>query len=226
MAIVLAVTVACVRRGQRGGDADSHDYRPLGNMSDIDIGTSNLLICSLYSLADGGFPDPKLYVSAREIKLLSLIGHGSFASVHRGQWRGTTVAVKKLHPHMRESSMSDFVREASLMLYSLPDIGFSPRSPLISFRRHLRHPNIVALMAISRDEETISIITEYLERGSLDDILRNEGIVIEPEHVRCLALDAAKGMTYLHAAGVIHRDLKCGNLLVDKDWNVKVPFAP
>lgn len=83
-------------------------------------------------------------------------------------------------------------------------------------------------MGLSRDEETFSIITEYLDRGSLDDILHNAAIVIEPEHVRLFALDAAKGMTYLHAAGVLHRDLKCGNLLVDKDWNVKVavPYLP
>lgn len=184
MAITLAVTLACVRhRNRKLHGGSGHEYRPLGSLS-VDL-------------------DPKVYVSSSDIKLINLVGHGSFASVHKGMWRGTPVAVKRLHPHMRDTSMSDFVREAALML-------------------NLRHPNVVALMGISRDEDTFSIITEFLERGSLDDILHNASIIIEPEHVRLFALDAAKGMTYLHAAGVLHRDLKCGNLLVDKDWNVKV----
>lgn len=166
-------------------------------------------------------------MSAKEIKLIALIGHGSFAAVHKGTFRGTTVAVKKLHPHMRETSMSDFVREAALMLC---EDSFQMQFAAVLTRLHnvsnLRHPNIVALMAITSDSDTISIITEFLDRGSLDEILHTAAILIEPEHVRRFALDAAKGMTYLHAAGVIHRDLKCGNLLIDKDWNAKVVSLP
>ena len=56
-------------------------------------------------------------------------------------------------------------------------------------------------MALSRGKDSVSIITEYLERGSLEDLLHRDSVIIEPDHVRRFALDTAKGMTYLHAAG-------------------------
>lgn len=40
--------------------------------------------------------------------------------------------------------------------------------------------------------------------------------------IRKMCVDTCKGMTYLHSVGICHRDLKTGNLLVDKDWNIKV----
>uniref|UniRef100_A0A6B2LD35 Protein kinase domain-containing protein n=1 Tax=Arcella intermedia TaxID=1963864 RepID=A0A6B2LD35_9EUKA len=87
---------------------------------------------------------------------------------------------------------------------------------------HLRHPNIVAFLGGCLNPPDIFIVTEYMERGDLFSILNNPNIIIEEFHKRKFTLDTVKGMTYLHSKNIIHRDLKTYNLLVDKDWDVKV----
>lgn len=61
-----------------------------------------------------------------------------------------------------------------------------------------------------------------MPRGSLYDVLHNTSIEI-PFHFRVkMGLDILKGLQYIHSAGIIHRDLKSPNLLLDKNWNIKV----
>lgn len=92
----------------------------------------------------------------------------------------------------------------------------------------LRHPCIVMYLGVCL--EPTALITEYCARGSLSDVLRrartSPALAAQLDWPRRLnmALDAAKGMLYLHACGppIIHRDLKSPNLLVDKHWRVKV----
>lgn len=132
--------------------------------------------------------------------------------MHRGTWHGTEVALKVIKPM---SSEQVFVKEAKIM-------------------RQLRHPNIVQFMGVCLEKPDLCIITEFLERGSLFDILVDPSYLIEEEHIRGVrtrnsfhysrrqfALDCSRGMAYLHACHIIHRDLKCHNLLVDKYWRVK-----
>ncbi|EFN51109.1 hypothetical protein CHLNCDRAFT_13183, partial [Chlorella variabilis] len=95
----------------------------------------------------------------------------------------------------------------------------------------LRHPNCVQLMGTCLAPPCL--VTEYCQRGSLADCLREarrhrDAADCLTWHRRLLmALDAAKGMLYLHSyqPPIVHRDLKSPNLLVDKDWNVKVCVA-
>ena len=89
----------------------------------------------------------------------------------------------------------------------------------------LRHPNIVAFMGICTSPP--AIVTELCAKGSLADVLRiatgDPASLLWPLRLR-MAVDAAAGMYHLHCQSppIIHRDLKSPNLLVDKDWNVKV----
>jgi serine/threonine protein kinase len=87
----------------------------------------------------------------------------------------------------------------------------------------LRHPHIVTFMgAHISDGPDMYIVTEFMHRGSVSDLLHNKNLVIEYEHVRNISLDCCRGMAYLHRNDVIHRDLKTPNLLVDNNWKVKV----
>ncbi|MCH92350.1 serine/threonine-protein kinase EDR1-like [Trifolium medium] len=89
--------------------------------------------------------------------------------------------------------------------------------------RRLRHPNVVLFMGAVTRPPNLSIISEFLPRGSLYRILHRPNCQIDEKQRIKMALDVARGMNCLHASTptIVHRDLKSPNLLVDKNWNVK-----
>lgn len=96
----------------------------------------------------------------------------------------------------------------------------------------MRHPNVVLYLGLCL--EPPCVVTEYCARGSLSDVLKqanrmpNFAQQLDWSRRLTMALDAAKGMHYLHRSDppVIHRDLKSPNLLVDRHWRVKVAPCP
>lgn len=152
--------------------------------------------------------DDAIRIKPEDLKVKEVIGRGGFSVVYRGFWRKTPVAIKQFNQKNSDDDEDpfdtfEFLSEAKIML-------------------NLRHPNIVIFMGICAMPGSFAIVTELLDFGSLAKILRNEDILIEPKHVQEFALDVCRGMAYLHASKIIHRDLKTRNLLVDKNWIVKV----
>lgn len=134
------------------------------------------------------------------------IGRGGYGEVYRGMWGGTEVAIKMLfNDNLNPKLLSDLRKEVDLLC-------------------KLRHPNIILFMGACTEPETPCIITEYLGRGSMANLLIDESISIDWGLKLQLAIDAARGMAYLHSRNpvIIHRDLKTDNLLVDDNWQVKV----
>jgi serine/threonine-protein kinase CTR1 len=143
-----------------------------------------------------------------DLVLKEKIGAGSFGTVHRADWNGSDVAVKILmEQDFHAERFNEFLREVSIM-------------------RRLRHPNIVLFMGAVTQPPNLSIVTEYLSRGSLYRLLHKPGAKENLDERRRLSMayDVAKGMNYLHRRNppVVHRDLKSPNLLVDKKYTVKV----
>lgn len=94
----------------------------------------------------------------------------------------------------------------------------------VRIMQRLRHPNVVLFMGAVTRPPNLSIITEFLPRGSLYRIIHRPHCQIDEKRRIKMALDVAKGMNCLHTSipTIVHRDLKSPNLLVDEDWNVKV----
>lgn len=156
---------------------------------------------------DGHDGDTDIMVDKAEIEEIRTIGSGSCGEVVLARWRGGLVACKKIYRALiHGDALQEFMAEVRIM-------------------RRLRHPNIVLYMGMfnSAAGET-GIVTEYLRRGSLADVLAAEGKSMSVARLMHMAGDTARGMNYLHACRppIIHRDLKSHNLLVGDGYTIKV----
>src|SRR5579885_120269 len=86
---------------------------------------------------------------------------------------------------------------------------------------NLNHPNIVSVYDWGQEQGTYFIVMEYVEGRSLADILRTEG-PLHPQRAAEVASDIAAALGFAHRNGVIHRDVKPGNVLISPTGQVKV----
>ena len=87
----------------------------------------------------------------------------------------------------------------------------------------LRHPNIALLMGVMPNIPNIVIVFELMSQGSLYNLLhlkKSTNISVE-ERIR-IARDVARVFSYMHSLGIVHRDIKSHNILVDENFNIKV----
>ncbi|KAK4789138.1 hypothetical protein SAY86_020457 [Trapa natans] len=96
----------------------------------------------------------------------------------------------------------------------------------VAIMKRVRHPNVVLFMGAVTKRPHLSIVTEYLPRGSLFRLIHSpaSGEILDQRRCLRMALDVAKGLNYLHnlSPPIVHWDLKSPNLLVDRNWTVKV----
>jgi protein-serine/threonine kinase len=89
----------------------------------------------------------------------------------------------------------------------------------ISILRDLSHPNIVRLLEMVETDRHIGLIMEYASGGELfDHILKNR--YLKDQSARRLFAQLVSGVGYLHKKGIVHRDLKLENLLLDRNRNI------
>lgn len=85
----------------------------------------------------------------------------------------------------------------------------------------LHHPNIVEFYRAFSFEQSTYVVLEICENGSLADVIRKRKYLTMPE-IRRFVIQTCGAVKYLHHRNIIHRDLKTGNLFLDKSMNVKV----
>ncbi|RWW20179.1 hypothetical protein GW17_00015710 [Ensete ventricosum] len=134
---------------------------------------------------------------------------GSNSRIYRGIYKQRAVAVK-----MVRIPEQDEEKRATLETQFNSEVAFLSR---------LYHPNVVQFIAACKKPPVYCIITEYMSQGTLRMYLhKKEPYSLSTETILRLALDISRGMRYLHSQGVIHRDLKSQNLLLNDEMRVKV----
>mmetsp|Transcript_65097 Transcript_65097/g.74804 ORF Transcript_65097/g.74804 Transcript_65097/m.74804 type:complete len:554 (+) Transcript_65097:222-1883(+) len=139
-----------------------------------------------------------------------LIGSGAYGKVYKSLEldTGKMVAIKEV---ALQGNMNQIQAEIASLKSE------------ISLLKELSHKNIVKYFQteISPEGTAVEIVLEYLPGGSLKSVLDTYGPLIE-KVARNYTEQILEGLEYLHQHGVIHRDLKCANILLSHDGIVKV----
>ncbi|KAF8866083.1 hypothetical protein BDZ45DRAFT_332210 [Acephala macrosclerotiorum] len=142
-----------------------------------------------------------------------LIGKGTYGRVYLGMnaTTGEFLAVKQVEVSAKAAGNDkDKMREMVAAL-----------DQEIDTMQHLDHVNIVQYLGCERKEMSISIFLEYISGGSVGSCLRKHG-KFEETVVSSLTRQTLSGLAYLHREGILHRDLKADNILLDLDGTCKI----
>ncbi|KAH3764321.1 tyrosine protein kinase [Pelomyxa schiedti] len=136
-------------------------------------------------------------IDPEDIVLHHQLGEGSFGIVYQGEWQGQKVAVKVLKNQrsvgVGTEKQAEFAKEVKLM-------------------ETLHCPQIVTFIGAVHVKNKLSIITEFMEFGSLNSVMKKHNLDLALKWK--IASDTAKGITFLHKNRIIHRDLKLDNVLI------------
>ncbi|CCX16468.1 Similar to MAP kinase kinase kinase mkh1; acc. no. Q10407 [Pyronema omphalodes CBS 100304] len=140
-----------------------------------------------------------------------LIGKGTYGRVYLGMnaTTGEFLAVKQVEV---SKHLGDTEHQKEMI---------AALNQEIETMQHLDHINIVQYLGCERKEYGMSIFLEYISGGSVGSCLRKHGKFDEPL-VRSLTRQTLEGLQYLHAEGILHRDLKADNILLDVDGTCKI----
>ncbi len=138
--------------------------------------------------------------------IVSEIGEGGMSRVFRAHDNtlGREVALKILHSHFgdKPERLAQFEREARITA-------------------SITHPNVVQVYTVGRDQGYFYIAMELLDGESLDQLIHRQGNVNEITGLRMIH-DVALGLAEAHENGLIHRDIKPGNILIDSQGTAKL----
>ena len=139
-------------------------------------------------------------------ELEELVGSGGMSSVYRARDRllERSVALKILHEQYTRDDdyVERFRREARAVA-------------------QLTHPNIVTVIDRGEQDGRQFIVFEYVDGENLKELLEREG-PLEVREVVDLGVQVARGLSFAHSQGLVHRDVKPQNVLLDSDGRAKV----
>ncbi|KAK7845462.1 serine/threonine-protein kinase STY13 [Quercus suber] len=148
-------------------------------------------------------------IDLRKLNMGPAFAQGAFGKLYRGTYNGEDVAIKILErpendPEKAQLMEQQFQQEVMMLA-------------------RLKHPNIVRFIGACRKPMVWCIVTEYAKGGSVRQFLmKRQNRAVPLKLAVKQALDVARGMAYVHEFGLIHRDLKSDNLLINADKSIKV----
>jgi eukaryotic-like serine/threonine-protein kinase len=135
-------------------------------------------------------------------RILSPLGSGGFGSVYLAEdtWIDKKVAIKV--PHRQNLDFGELVREPRLLA-------------------SLSHPNIVTVLTAERQDDVFFIVMEYVQGDTLEAVIERDG-TLDLARALDYTCQICNAMDHAHNNGVIHRDLRPGNVLVTEQGMIKV----
>ncbi|OAY36731.1 proline-rich receptor-like protein kinase PERK3 [Manihot esculenta] len=133
-----------------------------------------------------------------------LVGEGASGAVYRGKLGREVVAIKKFKIIVNEDqeNLEDQFEEIDVL-------------------RKIRHPNVVKLVGYCNEGSNRLLVLEYLMNKSLNSYLHGKKFLYWSSRLN-IAIGSAKGILYLHKCGIIHRDVKTDNILLDDNLEPKI----
>ncbi|CAA2966486.1 probable serine threonine- kinase At1g54610 [Olea europaea subsp. europaea] len=144
---------------------------------------------------------------ANTFEKLDKIGQGTYSNVYKARdlITGKVVALKKVRFDNLEPETVAFVAREILIL------------------SRLNHPNVIKLegLVISRMSSSLYLVFEYMEHD-LAGLAAVQGVKFTEPQVKCFMKQLFSGLEHCHKNGVLHRDIKCSNLLIDDEGILKI----
>ncbi|CAM0902180.1 unnamed protein product [Alopecurus aequalis] len=135
------------------------------------------------------------------------IGKGAYGRVYKGL----------------DLENGDFVAIKQVSLENIPQEDLNIIMQEIDLLKNLNHKNIVKYLGSLKTKSHLHIILEYVENGSLANIIKPNKFGPFPESLAAVYIaQVLEGLVYLHEQGVIHRDIKGANILTTKEGLVKL----
>ncbi|KAK6792329.1 hypothetical protein RDI58_011410 [Solanum bulbocastanum] len=145
--------------------------------------------------------------SADSYEKIDKVGSGTYSNVYRAQDRdtGMIVALKKVRFDTSEPESIRFMAREIMILQKLD------------------HPNIIKLegLATSRMHYSLYIVFEYMQ-SDLTSIISRPDMRLSEAQIKCYMQQLLSGLQHCHERGILHRDIKGSNLLIDKNGMLKI----
>ena len=141
-----------------------------------------------------------------DYEILKSLGRGGFGSVWKAKSSsGNIVALKILNPQVLDNArvVKKFFHEAMILA-------------------KLDHPNICKLLEFFPDGNNYAIVMEYIEGVELKKLLKDQDGPMPLEEANKIAKQSLAAFQYAHENGILHRDIKPGNIMIDEKGNSKI----